>query len=322
MSLMHRMRELIDACFAGIWIESQEHEDAIAELGRLCAEEDWQLAVWDVDRGLQSYSGGDLGIEAADHWKSQSSFGCNLHYHRPKSQIRRCRSCRQSHSACESRGLWEQKYGPQGTSIICYRDRTYCEHQYFIWPKWPGGSYASPGIWGSRSGGLFAATWAVMLCLGKAGYLQRAKPIFETSYAMQQAIQSHQCLYVRGKPAFGFAFKSNDFNVYHINDHMRPKGWRFNGVQRPDALDFYVTEPSTHPEILEAFQSDLAEAVVYAQSPPQPEPQSSAFYGGAGMRIDDPDLMRYLLTAGMNAFCGNPIANFSSNEWSVKITLG
>ena len=60
------MRELIDACFAGIWIESQEHEDAIGELGRLCGEEDWQLAVWDVDRGLHSYSGGDLGIEAAD----------------------------------------------------------------------------------------------------------------------------------------------------------------------------------------------------------------------------------------------------------------
>ena len=60
------MRELIDACFAGIWIESQEHEDAIGELGRLCAEEDWQLAVWDVDRGLHSPNGGDLGIEAAD----------------------------------------------------------------------------------------------------------------------------------------------------------------------------------------------------------------------------------------------------------------
>ncbi|TWU33817.1 AAA family ATPase [Novipirellula artificiosorum] len=66
MTLTQRMRELVDACFTGIWIESQEHEDAIGELGRLCSEEDWQLALWDVNRGLHSFSGGDLGAEAAD----------------------------------------------------------------------------------------------------------------------------------------------------------------------------------------------------------------------------------------------------------------
>ncbi len=66
MTLTQKLRELVDACFTGIWIESQEHEDAIGELGRLCHDEDWQLAVWDVDRGLHAVSGGDLGLEAAD----------------------------------------------------------------------------------------------------------------------------------------------------------------------------------------------------------------------------------------------------------------
>ncbi len=66
MTLTQRMRELVDACFTGIWIESHEHEDAIGELGRLCGEEGWQLALWDVNRGLHPFSGGDLGVEASD----------------------------------------------------------------------------------------------------------------------------------------------------------------------------------------------------------------------------------------------------------------
>jgi glutamate/tyrosine decarboxylase-like PLP-dependent enzyme len=199
-------------------------------------------------------------------------------------------------------------YGLKGTSVVCYRDRSYREHQYYLYPEWSGGSYASPGIAGSRSGGLIAATWAAMITLGRQGYLDRAKAIFETAFAMQEAVTAHDCLYLRGTPTFCFAFESKDFNVYHINDFMKQRGWRFNGVQRPDALHFCVTGPATRPGIVDAFRADLGEAVAYAQDPPQPEPLSSAFYGGAGMRIDDPDMMRFFLVAGMDAFYDNPMA--------------
>ncbi len=202
-------------------------------------------------------------------------------------------------------------YGLKGTSVVCYRDRSYREHQYFLYPEWPGGSYASPGIAGSRSGGLIAATWAAMVSLGKSGYLQRAKPIFETSFAMQAAVAEHDALYLRGKPTFCFAFESKEFDVYHINDFMKQRGWRYNGVQRPNALHFCVTGPSTRPGTIDAFRADLAEAVAYAKNPPTPEPQSSAFYGGAGMRIEDPDVMRFFLVAGMDAFYDNTIVHFA-----------
>ena len=65
MSLSDRIRELVCACFSGIWIESHEHHDAIGELARLCGEEDWQLALWDIDQRLHSFSGGQLGVDAA-----------------------------------------------------------------------------------------------------------------------------------------------------------------------------------------------------------------------------------------------------------------
>ena len=53
MPLSQQLSEYIAACFTGIWIESHEHEDAVAEIAQLCRDEDWRLAVWDVARGLQ-----------------------------------------------------------------------------------------------------------------------------------------------------------------------------------------------------------------------------------------------------------------------------
>ncbi|EMB16065.1 AAA ATPase central domain protein [Rhodopirellula europaea 6C] len=46
------MRELVDACFSGIYLHSHEHEDAISELALLCSVEQWSLSTWDIDRGL------------------------------------------------------------------------------------------------------------------------------------------------------------------------------------------------------------------------------------------------------------------------------
>ena len=54
MPLAERLAEFIRACFTGLWIESHEHQDALAALARLARQEDWQLATWDIDQGLQS----------------------------------------------------------------------------------------------------------------------------------------------------------------------------------------------------------------------------------------------------------------------------
>lgn len=53
MTLTERLSEYIQACFTGIWIESHEHADALAEIGQLCHEQQWALLTWDLDRGLQ-----------------------------------------------------------------------------------------------------------------------------------------------------------------------------------------------------------------------------------------------------------------------------
>ena len=69
MTLTERLRELVRAAFSGIYIQSFEHQDAVAEIAALCRQERWTLATWDVDHGLAlaGSPAGDAGaLQATD----------------------------------------------------------------------------------------------------------------------------------------------------------------------------------------------------------------------------------------------------------------
>jgi hypothetical protein len=53
MSLSKHLAEYVSACFTGIWIQSAEHDDALAEIAQMCHDQQWRLAVFDIERGLQ-----------------------------------------------------------------------------------------------------------------------------------------------------------------------------------------------------------------------------------------------------------------------------
>ena len=191
-------------------------------------------------------------------------------------------------------------YAFKGTSTVLFRDKAWRNAQYFFLTEWTGGKYCSPGMDGSRSGGLLAATWASMVQLGREGYRGYAQKIFETSLAMQAAVRSHPELKLVGTPSFLFSFTSDEFDVYHVNDFMRPKGWRFNGQQYPNGLHMAVTRPQTQDGVAEAFAADLAEAVVYAKTKGHAPAASGAIYGGvAGGMTDEADEFIRSVMSGM-----------------------
>ena len=193
-------------------------------------------------------------------------------------------------------------YAFKGTSTVLFRDKAWRNSQYFFLTDWTGGKYCSPGMEGSRSGGLLAATWASMVQLGREGYRAYAKQIFETSFAMQEAVAAHPELKLMGKPSFLFSFTSDEFDVYHVNDHMRPKGWRFNGQQYPNALHMAVTRPQTALGVAEAFAADLAEAVAYAKEKGHEPAASGAIYGGVagGMNDEADEFIRMVMASMMD----------------------
>ena len=193
-------------------------------------------------------------------------------------------------------------YSLKGTSTLLFRDKALRNSQYFFLTDWSGGKYCSPGMEGSRSGGLLAATWASLVSLGREGYSGYAKEIFDASAVMQVAVRSHRELEMVGEPTFLFSFTSNEFDVYHVNDFMRLRGWRFNGQQYPNALHMAVTRPQTQPGVAESFAADLDEAVTWAKAQHSAgvPAKSSAIYGGvAGGMTDEADEFIRMVMADM-----------------------
>jgi sphinganine-1-phosphate aldolase len=177
------------------------------------------------------------------------------------------------------------KYGfaLKGTSVVLYRNNKLRRHQYFNVPDWPGGLYASPTAAGSRSGGLTAATWASMIYLGEEGYLAAARAIMGVADKIKEGIQKMPELALIGKPTFVISFRSEELDVYHINDFMKARGWRFNVLQLPPALHFCVTMPQTFAAgVAERFLEDLRAGVEYAKTKAGTAAETTALYGLAG----------------------------------------
>jgi glutamate/tyrosine decarboxylase-like PLP-dependent enzyme len=177
------------------------------------------------------------------------------------------------------------KYGfaLKGTSVVLYRNNIFRRHQYFNVPDWPGGMYASPTAAGSRSGGLTAATWAAMVYLGEEGYLEAARSIMTVADEIKTGIEAIPELTLIGDPTFVISFRSEEVDVFHINDFMKKKGWRFNVLQLPPALHFCVTMPQTVVDgVAQQFLKDLHAGVSYAKSKAGTVAETTALYGLAG----------------------------------------
>ncbi len=75
MRLANQLREFIQAGFAGMWIQSFEHEDAIGEISELCQAEDWQMATWDIDAGMQARAISQEDLAVVDPLTAVRSLG-------------------------------------------------------------------------------------------------------------------------------------------------------------------------------------------------------------------------------------------------------
>jgi glutamate/tyrosine decarboxylase-like PLP-dependent enzyme len=174
-------------------------------------------------------------------------------------------------------------YALKGTSVVLYRSNKLRRYQYFNVPDWAGGMYASPTTAGSRSGGLTAATWASMVYLGEEGYLKAAKAIMKVADAIKEGVAEIPELTLIGDPTFVISFRSDEVDVFHVNDFMKTRGWRFNCLQLPPGMHFCVTMPQTFvPDIAGRLIADLQEGVAYAKAKAGTVAETTALYGLAG----------------------------------------
>lgn len=127
---------------------------------------------------------------------------------------------------------------------------------------------------------------------------------------MQDAVKSHPELRLMGDPTFCFSFTSDEFDIYHVNDFMRLRGWRLNGQQYPNSIHMAVTRPQTQPGVVEKFADDLADAVPYAVEHRAEAPKSASIYGGVegGMTDEADEFIRAVMADMLDKHQGLPPA--------------
>ncbi len=173
-------------------------------------------------------------------------------------------------------------YALKGTSVVLFRRPALRRLQYFSSSGWQGGVYASPTMQGSRSLGLAAATWASLVTVGEQGYLDAARAIMNVADTVKAGAKKVPGLQVIGAPTFLLAFTSSEVDIFHVNDFLASKGWRFNGCQHPSAIHLCVTLPQTQPGVAERLVADLAAGLDYARAHRDDSPKSGAMYGLSG----------------------------------------
>lgn len=120
------------------------------------------------------------------------------------------------------------KYGfaPKGISIVLQRRRELRDAQYYACANWSGYAIVNATTLGSKSVAAMGAAYALMHHLGRDGYRQRAKLMWEATEKLVSTINSTDGLAVLSKPDMNlFAFVTEKGDLFELSDRLEEHGW-------------------------------------------------------------------------------------------------
>lgn len=151
-------------------------------------------------------------------------------------------------------------YTAKGASTLICRDEEIYSYQEFRFTDWPGGTYRTPTMTGTRPGGAIAAAWAVMNYLGEDGYLRLTDRTMRFVRRLRDEIEAIPDLYIVGEPDMSLiAFASHTLDMVAVGDGMQERGW-FVYLERVPPSIHLMLSPG-HEQFLDRYLGDLREVV-------------------------------------------------------------
>jgi glutamate/tyrosine decarboxylase-like PLP-dependent enzyme len=153
-------------------------------------------------------------------------------------------------------------FGPRGTSLVLYRDRTLQKQAIFRLGTWTGGPYITPTLAGSRPGGAVAAAWAVTRWFGQEGYTKLHVALRRTTERYMTGVRAAGFRVLGDPPMSLFAFAPADptLDANAVADEMAMRGWFImRQPTTPPSLHLLITP--AHDAACDAFCAELLEAV-------------------------------------------------------------
>ncbi len=159
-----------------------------------------------------------------------------------------------------SADLHKYGYAPKNISTLLVRDAALKDYFTFYFEDWPYGTYTTPTIGGSRTGGALAGAWTTLKYLGEDGYIKAAKTIMDVRQRVFDALKSIGGFEVRGNPDIGLVnFGSNVFDIYAVADGMGAKGWAVARAREPHGMHLALNP--IHAKAIDAYVNDLSDVV-------------------------------------------------------------
>ncbi len=159
--------------------------------------------------------------------------------------------------------LHKYGYSAKGCGVLVHRDKRLRAYQTYVTDNWLGGVYGSSGVLGTKSGGPWAAAWAVLHHLGDDGYLRLTAQARAACVQLADAIDATPELALRARPestllAFG-AVDPDRLDVFAVADALWRRGWYVDRQGPPPSL--HCTVNAIHHDRIDDFVADLHAAI-------------------------------------------------------------
>jgi glutamate/tyrosine decarboxylase-like PLP-dependent enzyme len=170
------------------------------------------------------------------------------------------------------------KYGfaPKGISIVLQRTRALRNAQYFACANWTGYTIINSTTLGSKSVAAMGAAYTLMMHLGREGYRERARLMWDATEKLVSVVEETPGLHMLGRPDMNlFAFTTDEGDVFELADRLTELGWHVQPTYafgRSPAHIHLTLDPGNSANA-DAFATDLKKCMVdlpSTQEPPAP----------------------------------------------------
>jgi hypothetical protein len=159
-------------------------------------------------------------------------------------------------------------YAAKPASILLWRNKELRKYQIFAGANWTGYSVVNPTILSTKSGGPYAACWALLHYMGEEGYMRFAQRMIDGTRRVIEGLREIPGVRILGEPDFCMvAFTTDGFSVFPVADLMRERKWFIQ-----PQLGFNGSEPNIHLsidqstiDIVEPFLKDLRDCIETAR---------------------------------------------------------
>jgi sphinganine-1-phosphate aldolase len=164
-----------------------------------------------------------------------------------------------------SADLHKYGYCPKPASTVLWRSEDLKRFHHVHPGDWPGGSYRTQGMAGSRSVGPMFAAWAVIKYLGADGYLKLAKQVLAAKAQLTAGIRDIDGLFVLESDLLPLGFGSHTLDMQLIAGELQRNGWILFATREPPLINLPI-DAATDSTVSDPFLADLRAAAMRARA--------------------------------------------------------